>query len=82
MEETKKQAENQPCTIHGVVSRRFGIVKATKDQLESIGILDVPSGVRIEICEIDEYQSDYGSASRMRYNSKYFEYIIPTLWVA
>lgn len=64
-----------------VISRRTGIVKATKEQLESVGISDVPSGALVEIYEIDEYESVYGLASKMSYKYEDFDYIIPTSWV-
>ena len=67
--------------LGAVISRRTGIVRATKEQLESVGISDVPNGALVEIYEIDEYESVYGLASKMRYKYEDFDYIIPTSWV-
>jgi len=63
-----------------VTSSRTGILRATKDQLKSIGFFDVPIGALVEIYQIDEYESVYGLVSKMRY--KDFIYIIPTSWVS
>jgi hypothetical protein len=81
MAQTNKKPQNPALRKTAVISRRTGIVKATKEQLESVGISDVPNGALVEIYEIDEYESVYGLASKMRYKYEDFDYIIPTSWV-
>lgn len=82
MKTTNQNSSTEPQSCKGgVISRRTGIVKATKEQLESVGISDVPNGALVEIYEIDEYESVYGLASKMRYKYEDFDYIIPTSWV-
>lgn len=58
-----------------------GLVIATVEQLESIGISDVPNGALVELYDIDEYETAYGAGSKMRYKYDGFDYIIPTKWV-
>ena len=61
--------------------KRTGLVIATVEQLKSIGIDDVPNGALVELYEIDEYETQFGSGSKMRYKYETFDYIIPTCWV-
>jgi hypothetical protein len=81
MAQTNKKPRKPALRKTAVISRRTGIVKATKEQLESVGISDVPNGALVEIYEIDKYESVYGLASKMRYKYEDFDYIIPTSWV-
>lgn len=61
--------------------KRTGLVIANVEQLKSIGIDDVPNGALVELYEIDEYETQFGSGSKMRYKYEMFDYIIPTCWV-
>lgn len=58
-----------------------GNVTATKEQLISVGIDDVPTGALVELYDIDQYLSIHGPASKMRYKYQKFDYIIPTCWI-
>ena len=59
-----------------------GLIKATEEQLASIGIDDVPTGALVQLREVNKYITPYGPGSKMIYKYKTFNYIIPTKWVA
>lgn len=58
-----------------------GIVIATKEQMESIGVTDIPNGALVEMYDIDKYKTEDGTASKIRYKFENFDYIFPTKWV-
>lgn len=64
------------------MSKRIkGTIWQSKEKLEKMGIFDVPTGAKVELYDIDKYESLFGKASKMRYMIDKFDYIIPTHWV-